>query len=296
MTVPISGPTRAEWRTTDGLSLIGDTWGTPDQPTVVFLHGVGQSRHAWRAAARSVAAAGFAARTFDARGHGESDWAADGDYSRPRMLLDLEPVMADLARPAVLVGFSMGGDTCLLRAASSPQTVAGVVLVDVAPHVEPDGVGPVQAFLNVSLAGFVDPADAATAVAKLNDQPPPTDVQAARRAMERHLRHDPTSSRWYWKWDPAHFENDPPLELRERELNDAARAATAPLMLVRGALSAMLSDRSVERLLDIRPDARYVNVSDAGHASSGGTNARFTDAILSFVSDVHSTTSEVGHR
>jgi pimeloyl-ACP methyl ester carboxylesterase len=278
--------TRVEWRASDGLTLVGETWGEPDQPTVVFLHGIGQSRHAWRAAARAVVAAGLAARTYDARGHGESDWAPDGDYGRSKLALDLEAVVADLTRPPVLVGFSLGGDTCLMHAAAAQDGVAGVVLVDVAPHVEPGGVDQVQEFLNASLPGFAEPADAAVAVARLNGDEPPADLAAAGAAMQRHLRLDPTTDRWHWKWDPAHFESEPPLEQREAELNDAARRVSAPIMLVRGALSAMLSDRSVARLLAVRPDVRYVNVADAGHASSGGTNARFTDAILDFAQDV----------
>jgi pimeloyl-ACP methyl ester carboxylesterase len=276
------GPVPAEWTTRDGLRLIGNRWGDPAAPTVVFLHGIGQSRHSWRAAAKAVVAAGLSAVTVDSRGHGDSDWAPDGDYARQKMLLDTEAVLADITGPVVLVGFSLGGDGCLMRAAASPARAAGVVLVDVAPHVEPDGVDPVQTFLEASVAGFAELYDAAAAVAAMSGAV--ADPAGDYSGLARHLRRDEARSRWFWKWDPSHF-GDPDLALRERELNDAARAIDAPMMLVRGALSSMLSDESVERFLAVCPTARYVNVTDAGHGASGSTNDAFARAIVEFATE-----------
>lgn len=72
------------WTGDDGLQLAGDSWGDPRGPLVLLLHGVGQTRHAWRATGQRLGAAGYHAVAFDARGHGDSDWAADGDYSTRR--------------------------------------------------------------------------------------------------------------------------------------------------------------------------------------------------------------------
>ena len=61
-----------------------------------------------------------------------------------------------------------------------------------------------------------------------------------------------------------------------------AATTSAPVMVVRGALSSMLSDHSVERFLEVRPDAAYVNVTDAGHGASGSANDAFALAVVDF--------------
>jgi len=199
------------------------------------------------------------------------------------MLLDTEPVLAEVDGPVVMVGFSLGGDGCLLRAAATPDAVAGVVLVDVAPHVEPEGVGPVQTFLEAGLSGFAELGDAAVAVAAMSGGS--ADPDADHSGLARHMRRDENTGRWFWRWDPAHFD-EPDLAARERELNACAAALDVPILLVRGALSSMLSDDSVERFLAVRPDARYLNVTDAGHGASGSTNDAFGAAIVDFVTEV----------
>ena len=61
---------------------------------VLFLHGGGQTRHAWGNTARAVAAAGWHAITMDLRGHGESERSPDGDYCPDPMVAGLRRVVA----------------------------------------------------------------------------------------------------------------------------------------------------------------------------------------------------------
>ncbi|WP_084652824.1 alpha/beta fold hydrolase [Edaphosphingomonas haloaromaticamans] len=67
--------------TPDGLTLISDVAGSPDKPTVILLHGGGQTRHSWADAMKRLADRGYFVVNYDARGHGDSDWSPDGDYS-----------------------------------------------------------------------------------------------------------------------------------------------------------------------------------------------------------------------
>src|SRR5438034_7551340 len=100
------------WKGSGGLRLAGDSWGSPDGPLVLLQHGGGQTRHAWKGAGETLGAAGYFAVAFDARGHGDSDWAPDGVYGQDAMVRDLERVVAELGgRRPVLVGASMGGGT-----------------------------------------------------------------------------------------------------------------------------------------------------------------------------------------
>jgi pimeloyl-ACP methyl ester carboxylesterase len=54
-----------------GGRLTGDAWGSPDDPTVLFFHGGGQTRHSWHGAAARLAESGWYAVSMDLRGHGQ---------------------------------------------------------------------------------------------------------------------------------------------------------------------------------------------------------------------------------
>jgi pimeloyl-ACP methyl ester carboxylesterase len=63
------------------LKLVADVRGESDAWPVLFLHGGGQTRHAWGKTAEIVAAQGWRTIVIDLRGHGDSEWAPNGDYS-----------------------------------------------------------------------------------------------------------------------------------------------------------------------------------------------------------------------
>jgi pimeloyl-ACP methyl ester carboxylesterase len=77
------------WEGVGGVRIAGDSWGDPDGTLVMLLHGGGQTRHAWKNTGKILGAAGYHAVAFDARGHGDSDWDADGLYSQDAMVGDL---------------------------------------------------------------------------------------------------------------------------------------------------------------------------------------------------------------
>jgi non-heme chloroperoxidase len=107
---------------------------------VVLLHGGGQTRHAWGGTTQVLATQGFLALALDLRGHGESDWAPDGDYGIDAHAADLRAVVAAFGRPALLVGASLGGLAALIAAGEAPRLEApAIVLVDVTPRIDPAG-------------------------------------------------------------------------------------------------------------------------------------------------------------
>src|SRR2546422_3587379 len=95
----------------DGVTLRADARGDPAAPIVLFLHGGGQTRHAWGGTARAVAAAGFRAISMEHRGHGDSGWSAEGDYSSEAFVGDLVGVSARLPAKPIIVGASLRGIT-----------------------------------------------------------------------------------------------------------------------------------------------------------------------------------------
>ena len=66
-------------------------------------------------------------------------------------------------------------------------------------------------------------------------------------------------------------------------LSSAVRNITAPILLVRGRMSELVSEESVRQFLELVPHASYVNVANAGHMVAGDDNDVFTSAIAEFL-------------
>jgi pimeloyl-ACP methyl ester carboxylesterase len=99
---------------------------------IVLCHGVTATRRSVVHGSRALERAGHAVITYDARGHGESDPAPEGEgYGYPGLVADLTEVVAAAVGDGrfVLGGHSMGAHTAVAYALLHPQRVAGLVLV-----------------------------------------------------------------------------------------------------------------------------------------------------------------------
>jgi pimeloyl-ACP methyl ester carboxylesterase len=108
---------------------------------VLFVHGNGGSHEQWSAQLAHLRSSRRAI-AVDLRGMGASDAPADGDYSVPAMVADLEAVARSLRLERfVIAGHSYGGAVVAAYAAAHPERVAGIVFVDSAGNVTiPDAV------------------------------------------------------------------------------------------------------------------------------------------------------------
>jgi len=266
--------------TDEDIHLAGEVRGPADAPLVMLLHGGGQTRHAWSSAAMALVAAGFSVGTYDARGHGDSDWAADKDYSMPAHARDLVAVLRAIGRPAALVGASMGGISSLIAAFYAPERVRALVLVDIVPRYAPEGVARVRAFMQGHPDGFATLEDAAAAVEAYN---PNRARSRSPSGLMRSLR-EGADGRLRWHWDPA-VVGDPP----DAALSDllsarlAALPATLPLLLISGAQSDVVDAEAIAGFRAQAPQAEIVAVSQAGHMVAGDRNDAFAEAIIAFL-------------
>jgi len=272
----------------DGLRLRADEFGDPTDPPVILLHGGGQTRFAWGTTAQVLADRGWHAYRVDLRGHGESEWPDDGDYSLEAFSDDVQVIAAGMPTLPVLVGASLGGISSMTAIGESATPVAkGLVLVDVAPTIEPEGVERIGAFMSANLeTGFASLEDVADAVAAYNPhRPRPTDLSGLKKNVRQ--RED---GRWVWHWDPRFMsgtrgsrdETRATLVQQDR-LIAAARAVKVPTLLVRGRVSDLLSEAGAKELLTLIPHAEYVDVDGAGHMVAGDKNDLFNDAIIGFL-------------
>ena len=272
-----------EWQTTDGVRLAGETFGDSNAPPVVLLHGGGQTRYAWGNAARALARAGFYALAVDLRGHGHSDWSKQGHYELRSFADDICTISASLKQRPVVVGASLGGLASLIAEGQATESVMrALVLVDVAPRLEPEGVMRIISFMVDRIKeGFASLEEAAEAVAKfVPHRPKPTDLSG----LEKNLRLG-EDGRYRWHWDPNFLHGNKPVDARQSfdELKAAARAIAVPTLLVRGRLSDVLSEDGAKELLSMIPHADYVDVKAAGHMIAGDRNDVFNGAVIDFL-------------
>jgi non-heme chloroperoxidase len=274
----------------NGLTLAASTWGEPENPPVLLLHGAGQSRHAWHDTAQALADAGRYAIAVDHRGHGDSDWPDLADYQFHHYADDVDELLTQLSAPPVVIGASLGGIAALVAQGRCPrQLYEALVLVDVTPAMEFTGVRRVVAFMAAHPDGFASLEEASAAIAAYTGRPRPDSLEGLRSV----LRADEGSSRWRWHWDirflddKLHILDDSTAERRAIEVRGELEAAAAnvhvPTLIIRGGRSDLVSPEGVRALVEIIPGARYVDVADAGHMVAGDDNDRFTEAVLDFL-------------
>ncbi|MGE0799747.1 MAG: alpha/beta fold hydrolase [Lautropia sp.] len=271
------------WPGARGMTIAGDAWGDPDRPLVVLQHGGGQTRHAWKGTGQVLGEAGYHAVAFDARGHGDSDWAEDGAYGQDVMVQDLQCVLNALGnRPCVLVGASMGGGTSLVAAGEGAVDALAVVLVDIAPRIEPEGAQKIQAFMRRNPDGFATLDDVADAIASYQ---PHRTRPSSLQGLAKNVRLG-ADGRYHWHWDPRFLQGHRNLPQRQARLEACARALTMPTLLVKGAKSDVLTDEGVREFLALAPNAEYVNIASAGHMVAGDRNDAFGKAVVEFLTRV----------
>lgn len=269
--------------------LAADVWDGHGHP-VVFLHGGGQTRRAWDRTARQVAESGMRAITVDQRGHGESAWSESGNYTFPHYAEDIGAIVRQIgemfhARPS-FVGASLGGLASLTAEMRGGPLMESLVLVDVAPRMDPEGVARIQGFMGERMEeGFASLDEAADAIAVyLPHRRRPRSLDGLRK----NLRLD-ADGRYRWHWDPAFIKGERNVETGAGELMEELTAGLPglrlPVLLVRGMQSELVHEDHAREFVARAPSASYVDVGGAGHMVAGDRNDAFSAAVLDFLSN-----------
>jgi pimeloyl-ACP methyl ester carboxylesterase len=268
----------------DGLELVGDAHGDSAAPPVLLLHGGGQTRHAWKNTARVLADAGYYAVALDLRGHGDSGWCERGDYTFQVFAEDLRCVAGQMDGAVAMVGASLGGLAALIcEGEMAPGQASAVVLVDIAPRMDSQGVERIVAFMKARPDGFASLEEAADEVARYlphRRRPPSSE------GLARNLRQG-EDGRWRWHWDPDFLTSRGTPEERENfhdRLMKAAASLEVPTLLVRGGMSEIVSEEGAREFLNVVPHAEYVDVEKASHMVAGDRNDEFCSAVVEFLS------------
>lgn len=122
-----------------GIRLEADEIGAADDPSIVLLHGPGQTRGVWRNVAEALYQAGRHVISLDMRGHGGSDWPENGRYDFEAHVEDLRAVLAQMRTRPVIVASGLGGWIATVALGEDAPTLAsGLVLVDLPARCDAD--------------------------------------------------------------------------------------------------------------------------------------------------------------
>jgi pimeloyl-ACP methyl ester carboxylesterase len=263
--LPWAGPPQVGREAVDvggGQHLSALVWGD-GPPQIVLLHGGGQNAHTWDTVALALDRPLVA---IDLPGHGHSDWRDDHDYGPVTSAPAVATAIRELAPDAqVLVGMSLGGVTAIRVAAEHPELVRRLAIVDVTPGVDETKAEPIIAFLS-GPERFESFDEILARTVQFN---PTRTVSSLRRGVLHNAKELPDGS-WTWRYDPVRAWKDAerPAVVFVDLWDDVARIK-APLLLIRGGTSGVVSDADVEELRRRKPDAEVVTVDGAGHSIQG---------------------------
>jgi len=291
-TLPAEFATPGRLARPDGVRLAYERHGRPGAPAVLFAHGFGQTRQAWGGSARALAEAGYEAIAADGRGHGESDWSPlQQPYAMEQFVDDLAALAATSAQPPILVGASMGGLLGLFSEGRAPGCFSALVLVDITPRWEAEGVERILGFMGAHPDGFDSYEHASSEIAAYLPH------RRSRKSPEqlRSLLVRRPDGRLRWHWDPRLLEQiGRDGERYQDELMAAARRVSIPTLLISGGLSDLVSERTVEEFLALVPHAGHTRIEQATHMVAGDRNDQFTSSILDFLTVVAPAATSTG--
>lgn len=255
-------------------------WGNPTNPPLVLLHGVGQTCHTWDLFAAAMSPH-FHVMAFDQRGHGDTDWAADKDYSRRSMVKDAEGFTTALGLDRFfLTGMSMGGANSLSFTANNPDRVEALVVVDVGPRVENKGVQNIRNFMK-DFREFDSLDEAAAVIHKFNPRRP---LEIIRKYTVVYNLKQLPSGKWTWKYDTYFSEGHSRIDVKQmqQELSQEVKKISCPTLLVKGAESDVLSLDGARLLQTAIPGSEFALVAGAGHSVMGDNPPGFEAAVREF--------------
>jgi esterase len=259
-------------------------WGTAGRPPIVFLHGAALNAHTWDVVCLMLRRQHHC-YALDQRGHGESAWAEDVDYTIDAHRSDIEAFVDHLSLDRfILVGHSMGGFNAFNYAFHHSHRLAALVLVDAGPSMLTKGARRIFDFVSEtaesdSLEQIMEKAMAFN---------PRRDPRLLRRSLLHNFRRTP-DGKWLRKTDLRMWQaKERRLQEREKlvERFGLASRVTCPTLIVQGGLSDVFTAEDAHQLAAAFPRGRYAQVADAGHTVQGDNPRVLAQALSQFLASL----------
>jgi pimeloyl-ACP methyl ester carboxylesterase len=249
-------------------------WGNPDAPPLLLVHGGRDHCRNWDWVA-SALRKDWHIIAPDLRGHGDSAWTSDGQYSMAGYVYDLAQLIHQQGlAPVTIVAHSLGGNISLRYSGVYPENVRRLVAIE--------GLGPSPRVLGErATKGIADRTrrwiEEQRGLSARLTRRYPTIEDAFRRMQEENKHLSPEQARhltqhgvnqnedgtYSWKFD-NYIRSWPPYEMTTEEVEQLWAAITCPALLVYGKESWASNPETDGRLRHFR-DARVALFEGAGH-------------------------------
>ena len=266
-------------------------WGNPEKPPLLLVHGGRDHARNWDWTAQALRD-DWHVIAIDHRGHGDSEWVSDGNYSAGDMVYDIAQLVhqLDLA-PVTIVAHSMGGQVCLRYAGIYPEMVRKLVAIE--------GLGPSPTVLAALLAKpyrervreWIEKKRAsagrmprkyptiADALARMREENTYLTAEQAEH-LTIHGANRNEDGTFSWKFDP-HL-NNWPVETGYEEMRSVWAAITCPTLLLYGANS-WASNPETDGRIGYFSTASVIEFENAGHWLHHDQFERFIATLRAFL-------------
>lgn len=267
-------------------------WGAPDAPPIVLVHGGRDHCRSWDWTARELAR-DWRVIAPDLRGHGDSAWSPDGDYSIGAMVYDLAQLIHQLKiAPAPIISHSLGGNVSLRYAGLYPESISRICAIE--------GLGPSPKMMAQREAvpfaqrwrTWIEEKRAAAG--RASKRYPSIEAAFARMKTEnaylsdeqaRHLTvHGVTQNEdgtYSWKFD-NYLRIWSPIDLPRAEIEQLWSAIASPTLLLYGDKSWASNPEEDGRIVHFR-HARVEMFENAGHWLHHDRFDHFMDVVREFL-------------
>lgn len=250
-------------------------WGDASAPPMVLLHGLTGHAHTWDHMAPDLARR-YHVIAPDQRGHGDTAHAED--YATREFVADLEELRRQLGiERFVLMGLSMGGHNAISYAATHPDRVRALIVIDIPPKMNRTQAPGYAANEKLAETGHVRFASLDEAVAQMRAGNPIAPDENLRYRSWNNLRaladgtfvfkHD---HRAPVRWDPE-------------DLTDRLAAIAVPVLLVRGEKTNVLPEGVAASMVAALPDAELVEIAESGHSVPTDRPEQLTPVVLEWL-------------
>ena len=266
----------------DGMNFHYLEWGDPTNPSIMLLHGNSQQSHSWDFVSLALSEQ-FHLVVLDQRGHGDSDWAGDGDYSIEAQQKDIDGFVQAVGLDGfTLMGHSMGGRNSYVWASRHPGALKALVIVDTGPQAQRAGANRIQRFKELP-----DELDSFDEFVQRVQEYTGRSQEQVLGALKYSIRQRP-DGKWTWKYDKVmRTPGARPTGWTPEQLWECVGKIDCPTLVLRGDSSDIFAEETMRQMDQVIPDCTTVTISNAGHLVQGDNPAEFLVEVGKFLGRVH---------